>query len=122
MTNDFDDHVWIEIQLQNNDKLICGSIYRSTKKELQYIKDSTKRVCKVIHEATHMQHSHLLICGDFNYPEIDWIQESVNEKTETIQPFIDKVVTSFNIYSNQPDLEMAMNQDYWTLYLQMRKE
>ena len=63
MRNEFDDHVWIELQLNNNDKLLCGCMYRSPKKEVQYIKNSTKKVCKVIQEATHMQHSHLLIWG-----------------------------------------------------------
>ena len=33
MTNDFDDHVWIELQLNNNDKLLCGCMYRSPKKK-----------------------------------------------------------------------------------------
>ena len=93
--NEFDDHVWIELQLKNNDKLLCGCIYRSPKKELQYIKDSTKKVCKVIQEATNMHPSHLLICGDFNYPEIDWIHESVVETTETIQPFIDTIQSCY---------------------------
>ena len=32
MTNDIDDHVWIELQLNNNDKLLCGWMYRSPKK------------------------------------------------------------------------------------------
>ena len=125
MMNEFDDHVWIELQLKNNDKLLCGCIYRSPKKELQYIKDSTKKVCKVIQEATNMHPSHLLICGDFNYPEIDWIHESVFETTETIfNPSMTqyKAVTCFSTYLNQPDLEMEMNRDYWTLYLLMRKE
>ena len=47
MMNEFDDHVWIELQLNNNDKLLCGCMYRSPKKEVQYIKDSTKKVCKL---------------------------------------------------------------------------
>ena len=32
MMNEFDGHVWIELQLKNNDKLLCGCIYRSPKK------------------------------------------------------------------------------------------
>ena len=89
-TNEFDDHVCIELQLNNNDKLLCGWMYRSPKKEVQYIKNRTKKVRKVIQEATHMQHSHLLIWG-ISTPEIDWIHESVDETTESIQPFIDTI-------------------------------
>ena len=64
------------------------------KKEVQYIKNSTKKVCKVIQEATHMQHSHLLIWG-ISTPEIDWIHESVDETTETIQPLIDTIQSCY---------------------------
>ena len=70
-------------------------MYRSPKKEVQYINNRTKKVCKVVQEATHMQHSHLLICGDFNYPEIDWIHESVDETTESFQPFIDTIQSCY---------------------------
>ena len=42
-----------------------------------------------------MHPSHLLICGDFNYPGIDWIHESVVETTETIQPFIDTIQSCY---------------------------
>ena len=41
-------------------------------------------------EAVQMKSSHLLICGDLNYPEIDWEYEYVDESTE-IRPFIDTV-------------------------------
>ena len=64
------------------------------KKEVQYIKNSTKKVCKVIQEATHMQHSYLLIWGN-STPEIDWIHESVDETTESIQPFIDTIQSCY---------------------------
>ena len=30
--------------------------------------ESTKNVCDIISEAVHRNNSHLLICGDFNYP------------------------------------------------------
>ena len=47
-TNDFDDHVWIELQLNNNNELLCGCMYRSPKKkEVQYIKIALKRFAKI---------------------------------------------------------------------------
>ena len=39
-------------------------------------------------EAEDMKSSHLLICGDFNYPEIHWECEYVEESTG-IRPFIE---------------------------------
>ena len=123
MMNELDDNVWIELQLNNNDKLLCGCMYRSPKKEVQYIKN-TKKVCKVIQEATHMQHSHLLIWGiSTTQGSIGFTNPSMKQ-LNLFNPSLTqyKAVNCFNIYLNQPDLEMAMNQDYWTLYLLTRKE
>ena len=86
----YDDHVWVKINLKNKDSLLCGCIYRSPTKEKIITKITTTRVCQVIKEAVQMKYSHLLICGDFNYPEIDWKYEYVDESTE-IKPFINTV-------------------------------
>ena len=124
ITNEFDDHVWIELQLNNNDKLLCGWMYRSPKKEVQYIKNSTKNVCKVVQEATHMHHSHLLIWGISTTQRLIGFTNPLMKQLNLFSPSLTqyKAVTCFNIYLNQPDLEMAMNRDYWTLYLLTRKE
>ena len=41
-------------------------------------------------EAVQTKSSHLLMCGDFNYPEIDWEYEYVDESIEN-RPFTDTV-------------------------------
>ena len=86
----YDDHVWVKINLKNKDSLLCGCIYRFPTKEKIITKITTTRVCQVIKEAVQMKYSHLLICGDFNYPEIDWKYEYVDESTE-IKQFINTV-------------------------------
>ena len=37
------------------------------------------------------QNKPILICGDFNYPEIEWDNEYVNDSSNTISAFIDAV-------------------------------
>ena len=91
----FWDHVWVEISLKRGDKLLCGCIYRSPTKEKAAIMESTKKVGEVISEAAERNYSHLLICGDFNYPNIDWDYEYIEESTNIISPFIETVQKNF---------------------------
>ena len=84
----YDDHLWVEIKLRSNEKLLCGCIYRSPTKDKESLKNSTLAICDIINEITARKPTYLLICGDFNYPEIDWKNEYV-DSTSTILPFID---------------------------------
>ena len=83
----YTDHIWIEVKLRRNDKLLCGCVYRSPSQ--QVTKETTSRVCDIIQEAYSKNKERLLICGDFNYPDIDWESEFV--ANETIKPFIESV-------------------------------
>ena len=86
MKAEYVDHLWLEVKLKNHDRLLCGCIYRSPSKDISITKESTEKVCKIISEALLRNDSRVLICGDFNYPEIDWDNDYVNK--EAIQPFI----------------------------------
>lgn len=83
----YDDHLWIQIQLRNRDSLLCGCMYRTPNKDK--VEETTKAVCDVITEAVAREPTHLLICGDFNYPDIDWTCEFV--KAESVKLFIDTI-------------------------------
>ena len=74
------DNIWVKIHLTQKDSLLCGCIYRSPTKEKSITKETTKD-CQVIMEAVQMKSSYLLICRDFNYPEIDWEYGYVDENT-----------------------------------------
>ena len=67
------DQVWIEIPY--NRKLPCGYVYRS-QTGMDHIKclESTTKVTQLIHIA-YQRNLNLLICGDYNYKEIDWSTE-----------------------------------------------
>lgn len=83
----YDDHLWVQVKLRNHDSLLCGCIYRTPNKEKSKVMETTKVVCDIINEAVTRNNTHVLICGDFNYPEIDWDCEFV--LLDTVKPFID---------------------------------
>ena len=68
-------------------------MYRSPTKNKDDTKKTTDDVCKVIKEMND-QGKPILICGDFNYPEIDWKNEYVNDPSNAIYPFIDSIQDS----------------------------
>ena len=60
--------VWLEITLNNNDKLLIGCAYRSPSNT----KEQNNDFILMMKEMTQLQYSHYLIMGDFNLPKIDW--------------------------------------------------
>ena len=91
MKNMFDDHVCVEINLRKDDRLLCGCIYRSQTDEKAETIENTTKGCRLIAEGEQCNNSHLFICGDFNYPSIDWENEYVDEKSSIITPFIETI-------------------------------
>ena len=59
----------VSIRLRSQDKLLLGGIYRSPSKDTT---TSTKQLCSLLKIVADTNPSHLIIMGDFNYPEIDW--------------------------------------------------
>lgn len=60
--------VWCEVSLKDKDRLLIGCIYRSPNGN--DIVDSDTR--ELLVKASETQNTHILIMGDFNYPEITW--------------------------------------------------
>ena len=81
----YDDHVWVKIELRTN-SFLCGYIYQTPSKENRNIIETAYTVCDVRAEAVGRNDTSLFICGDFNYPEIDWNGEFIH--LETVKPFI----------------------------------
>ena len=92
---DFKDHPWVEIHLSRNDSILCGCIYRSPTKEKEASLESTNEVYDILAKASERNDAHLLICGDFNYREIDWENESSNEKSEHCSSFLNTIQDCF---------------------------
>ena len=62
------EHLWVSLPLLNNDSLRIGCIYQSPTANLT---NSTNFLCNLL-SAAATSCSHLLICDEFNYANIDW--------------------------------------------------
>jgi hypothetical protein len=83
MDTTFEENLFVKIKLNNNDKLLIGIIYRSPpNKNMEH----HNQLRKLIQEASNTHFSHILIMGDFNYPNIDWENCNSNgDSTESIE-------------------------------------
>ena len=79
----FNDSVWCQIKLKNNDKLVIGCVYRSPNSTME----NNQNLYQLLNIVNNSHFSHLLIAGDFNCKEIDWKQHStsVNENHVSTQ-------------------------------------
>ncbi len=72
-TYDFEESCWCEISLQREERLLVGCVYRSPNSDLV---NNTKLISGLKKVCDGTNFTHLLICGDFNLPEINWIDET----------------------------------------------
>ena len=86
------DQVWVEIPLKDNNKLLCGCIYRSPSGDTQSTINSIKEIGKTLIEASNQKMSHILIAGDFNLKGIDW----ENEHAECEHEYLDDFLNDFH--------------------------
>ena len=70
-----EDSVWCLVSPNNFDKILVGVVYRSPISS----PDNNSKIITVINNLQHYQpHSHLLLMGDFNLPNIDWVNNTVS--------------------------------------------
>ena len=90
----FDESLWCTISTGPvNQKLLVGLIYRSPSSSCQ----NNDALLKAIESATEIKDvPHVLIMGDMNYPEIDFVTNSVNAGTDAAPTkFLDKIQELF---------------------------
>ena len=76
----FAESCWCEIRLGNSDKLLVGCVYRSPNSDI--VNNTTLcATCSLRKICEDNSFSHLLICGDFNLPDIDWGQGTSPDST-----------------------------------------
>ena len=68
-TEPFEESVWCCCKLDNSDKLLIGNVYRSPNSS----SENNKNLNVLLKSAMQASYSHVLITGDFNYKEIDWL-------------------------------------------------
>ena len=64
----FQDSIWCSIQLSSSQSLLVGCIYRPPNCSLA----NDARLTSLLNFVCDTNFNHLLIAGDFNYPNIDW--------------------------------------------------
>ena len=64
----FQESVWVELYINNKDKVLIGGIYKSPNSTEENVQSL---FCLLDHVNT-VDFRRLLIIGDFNFPEIDW--------------------------------------------------
>ena len=69
------DHVWIEISTTDK-PILVGCIYRSPSNDTDKVgcMKSANITCQLIKSA-YERNNNLIIIGDFNYKEIDWVND-----------------------------------------------
>lgn len=90
----FEEILFVQIKLNNNDKLLIGIIYRSpSERSIEH----NSELRKLLLETSNKGFTHILIMGDFNYPDIDWENyNSRRDKTDSPEyKFVDTVQDCF---------------------------
>ena len=91
---EFKDHIWVETPLTEKHSLLCGCIYRSPTKEKDVTLKRMQQICNLI-KAGERNDAYLLICGNFNYRDIDWVNESAVEQSDQLATFINSIQDCF---------------------------
>ena len=69
------EQVWINIKLKGSDRLTAGCLYRSPSCNAH---QSVDELAHLLYSVLAASPTHLLICGDFNIPQIDWASNFCN--------------------------------------------
>ena len=92
----FDCSAWSFIKLAENKTLLCGVIYRSPNSS----GENNQKLVRLMQGAAAAKCEHLLICGDFNLPSIDWsVYQSHESETAFSSDFV-KVVEELALYQH----------------------
>ena len=94
--DDTRDHAWIEIPTTSGEKILCGCVYRSPSgdSDAESLRKSTSATIKLIKEA-YRRNPNILIAGDFNYKEIDWLNENAPPRKDYLFDFIENLQDCF---------------------------
>ncbi|WAR22203.1 hypothetical protein MAR_016177, partial [Mya arenaria] len=79
---DFSESVWCELRLANAKQLLIGGIYKFPSSNLV----NQRNLNQLLSQACSLTFDHLVILGDFNFPEIDWSTWTVH-RNETHPAF-----------------------------------
>ena len=101
----FEESTWVKINLKGTDCLLCGCIYKSP--SCSAVNEVNLRNL-LKHTAENNQFSHILVAGDFNYPDIKW--ENWNSEREESELFLECLRDCFWYQHVQDYTRCRLNQ------------
>ena len=84
----FDCSAWSLIKLAGNKTLLCGAVYRSPNSN----DENNQKLLRLLQVAAAANCEDLLICGDFNFPSIDWSVYQSHDSESAFSSVFVKVV------------------------------
>ena len=74
----FEEHIWIKIRINSYKDLLVGCIYRSPNSEAS----NNMELLGLLEEVSCLGAKYLVVVGDFNYKEVDWINNYVHARAD----------------------------------------
>ena len=83
--DEFEENLFVEITLNNKDKLLVGVMYRSD----SGLPENNCELLNRLNLISSQNYSHLLVMGDFNLPKINWDMPHFGNHSEFEQNILD---------------------------------
>ena len=80
INSDFTEHIWANINLKNQDSLLVVCLHRSPSSS----RENFNKLTNVLYHVKSLRHSHLLLMGDLNFKEIDWVNQATTVSEDHI--------------------------------------
>ena len=83
LDTDFEECLFVKVQVNSRDKLLIGLVYRSP----SGTNENNERLGELMRMLNKAEYSHILVMGDFNYPGIEWDTWNVKGDSTTSQEY-----------------------------------
>ena len=87
----YEEEIALSIKLKAGDRLTICAVYRSPSSS----PENNSNLLELIEEIDQSRSSHLLICGDFNYPTINWATMTAYGENNDPNRFLEKIQGSY---------------------------
>lgn len=114
-----EESIWAKVKLRDNDSLIIGCTYRSPSSSTSNDEDICRQIKAI---CSSKEASHLLIFGDFNYPDINWESWSKPSVSGSSNKFLNTLKNSYLYQHVTSPTRACINQQPSTLDLLITNE
>ena len=79
--NKFEEVIWLQLKLVNDEKILLACIYRSPNSS----RDNSELMIKMMNEMLMSKYNHVILVGDFNLKTIEWVNQSTTKGEDHIE-------------------------------------